>query len=531
MDRIRSWKTISLLTSCLISLAPVNAQAWNESSWVTMQPSKDLQWVECYPGGFQCTRFQVPLNYSEPDGESAAIALIRLPANVSADSPEYRGPILFNPGGPGGSGVDQIVAEGTQFQAVFPQWDIVGFDPRGVSRSTPQISFYKDIVEYISLPLPAMELNHSSSSVESYWAMSKALGAAAFGRNGDVLRHMNTENVARDMLAITEAHNREKLQYIGVSYGSILGATFAALFPDKVERLVIDGVADVQNDYYTTKWLTSVIDMDKTLQWFFKSCHEAGPDSCAFHESSVEAISSKYNKLYDTLINAPIPVQAGESYQLVDYTLLRRTMVKQLYTPFLTWPKLAAALDALVNGNATAFLEFASPTSFANATDAAEPTDQGFVKHPEDMTAYICNDGEFVPPELEEAYRHYQEMTEVSSFGSIWASWRLICSGWSRSIPKAFRGPISGNTSFPLLLVGNTADPVTPLAGARAVASGFPGSVVLQRDAPGHTYSILAFPSKCTVEATVAYFLNGTLPEEGTICPLDTPPFAALEGV
>ncbi|KAK1230716.1 hypothetical protein PQX77_006166 [Marasmius sp. AFHP31] len=526
MIRTRSWRIISLFGACLASLTPVSGQAtWNESSWVAMQPSKDLQWADCYSGGFQCTRFQVPLNYSEPNGESAAIALIRLPANVSADSTEYRGPILFNPGGPGGSGVNYILFEGAKLQAVFPQWDIVSFDPRGVRRSTPQISFYKDLTEYTTWPLPAMELNHSSSSVESYWAMSKTLGTAAFERNGGVLRYMNTENVARDMLTITEAHGREKLQYIGVSYGSILGATFAALFPDKVERLVIDGVADVENDYYTTKWLNSITDMDKALQWFFKSCHEAGPDSCAFHESSVEAISSRYNKLYDTLINSPIPVQAGETYQLVDYTLLRRTMVEELYTPFRTWPKLAAALDALDKGNATAFLEFASSSSFPSVTDSQT----GFMQHPEDRAAYICNDGESVPPELEEAYRHYQEITKFSSFGSIWASWRLVCSGWSRSIPKPFRGPIAGNTSFPILLVSNTADPVTPLVGARAVASGFPGSVVLQRDTPGHTWSIFAFPSKCTIEATIAYFLNGTLPEEGTVCPLDRQPFSASE--
>ncbi|KAL0061641.1 hypothetical protein AAF712_011559 [Marasmius tenuissimus] len=551
MDGVRSWKRLSILGACLISLTPVSGEAaWNESSWVAvrkqenhllsnlvlhfirqMQPSKDLQWVECYSGGFQCTRLQVPLNYSEPDGKSAAIALVRLPANVSEDSAEYRGPILFNPGGPGGSGVDQIMRNGSQFQALFPQWDIVGFDPRGVQRSTPQITFYRDTTELITWPGPIQELNHSSFTVESYWAQAKLRGILAYERNGDVLRYMNTENVARDMLAITQAYGKEKLQDdFEVDpmhrYGSVLGATFAAMFPDKMERLLIDGVADVQDDY-TTKWLTSITDMDRTLQWFFKSCHEAGPDSCAFYEPSVEAISNRLNNLYDTLILSPILEPVAGSYRLIDYGFLRSEMVVRMYTPFSSWPTLASALAALEQGNATALYNSSQEAlSIAQAAQAGAENGTVFEKHPEDRIAYVCNDGDFVPPELEEAQRHYREMTEFSSFGSIWASWRIACSAWSRSIPKAaFRGPIAGNTSFPILLIGNTADPITPLAAARKVSSNFPGSVVLQQDAPGHPTSILSAPSECTRRVIIEYFVNGTLPREGTVCPLDRSPF------
>ncbi|KAL0576742.1 hypothetical protein V5O48_005232 [Marasmius crinis-equi] len=480
-------------------------QAWNDSSWNTIQPSKDLNWVECYPGGFQCSRLQVPLNYSEPEGEFATLALVRLPANVSVDSPDYRGPILFNPGGPGGSGVDQIVGDGPVYHTLFPQFDILGFDPRDRVLGLHRVN----------------ELNHSTETVESFWGYSKLMGESAYEQNGDVLGYMNTENVARDMLSIVVAHGREKLQYWGVSYGSVLGSTFAALFPDKVERLIIDGVPDVEDDYYTTQWLTSVTDTDNTLQWFFRSCNEAGPDLCAFYESSVEAIASRFNALEASLINAPIPVRTNFSSGLLDYARLRTTLITTLNRPFFYWPTLAVGLAEAERGNGTTIYSvFDGPTFECDC----DPSLHEFEAHAEAQVAYFCNDGDPVPPGLDEARRHYKEITELSSFGSIWASFRISCNGWSSSIPKAqFRGPIAANTSFPLLVIGATADPATPLASARKVAKNFPGSVVLQQDSPGHPST--SAPSICTFRAVQDYFVNGTLPKEGTVCPMDGSPF------
>ncbi|KAK1230733.1 hypothetical protein PQX77_006183 [Marasmius sp. AFHP31] len=564
MNRMRLWKSLPFLGACL-SLSPAAfancgspsvltarddspGQAWNETSWVALQPTKDLQWIECYPGGFQCTRLQLPLNYSNPEGGSADIALIRLRANVSTDSEEYRGPMIFNPGGPGGSGVDQILTEGAQFQAIFPQFDIVGFDPRGVQRSTPQISFYKSSAERYAGPVLATELNHSSWPVELFWAQTKVMGALAYERNGDVLRYMNTENVARDMLAITEAHGREKLQYCGVSYGSVLGATFAALFPVgsnvssstgflMLKMTITPVPSNFQaiydlNSYKShsnaAKWLTSLLDADKTLEWFFKSCHEAGVESCPFYEPSVEEMGNKLNKLYDSVIKAPVLVQKGaESYSIVDYARLKSIIMRGLYFPFSFWPRLAVGLADLEKGNGTVIDAILPDGTLECDCDL---TDNGFEVYPENRMAYICNDGDFVPPDVEEAQRHYEESAALSSFGSFWSRWYIACNGWSRSIPKAqFRGPITGNTSFPLLVIGNTADPVTPLSSARKVSSNFPGSVLLQRDAPGHPGSILMAPSKCTVQAIVDYFVSGTLPEEGTVCPVDRSPFDVPE--
>ncbi|KAL0568268.1 hypothetical protein V5O48_013728, partial [Marasmius crinis-equi] len=463
--------------NCLVPdrlTARADAPAWNESSWGSLEPSKDLNWVPCYPdeGRFECTRLQVPLDYSNPDdGRTAAIALVRVAANVSSDSPDYRGPVLFNPGGPGFSAVDLILSRGPSFQETLgPQFDIVGFDPRGIRRSTPRIEFYQSPAERTLKHFGPRELNNSLlDTVQSYWGNVKVMGALAYERGKDYLPYMNTDYVARDMLSIAQAHGREKVQFWGFSYGSVLGYTFAAMFPDKVERLIIDGVMDIE-DYYTSsslhdpfrqklalttmtaKWLTGLETVDKTLEWFFKSCHEAGPDACAFYEDSPEAIQNRLEGVYAKIIDSPIAVPAGEnwSYTLVHYGSVHLlVLLPFLYNPK-DWPALAEVLKALDERNTTAL-----SAAFGEAPIACESA--AFEANPEAFTAFICNDGDPVPTDLEAAEAHYQESVEFSSFGSFWASTRIACSGWSQDIPKTrFRGPFAGNTSFPLLLIGNT---------------------------------------------------------------------------
>ncbi|KAL0580850.1 hypothetical protein V5O48_001142 [Marasmius crinis-equi] len=543
MDRIRfsspkRFLLVSTYLSCAVHVAAncqvrdeltarADTPAWNESSWGSLQPSKDLNWVPCYPdsGRFECTRLQVPLDYDNPDdGRTAAIALLRVPANVSSDSPDYRGPVLFNPGGPGNSAVDLILSRGPRFsQTLGPQFDIVGFDPRGkcIQRSTPRIEFYQTPAERTLKQFNQRELNNSlRDTVQSYWGNAKVMGALAYERGKDYLPFMNTDHVARDMLSITQAHGREKVQFWGFSYGAILGYTFASMFPDKVERMILDGVMDVE-DYYGTKWLTGLESADKTLEWFFKSCHEAGPDACVFHADSPEAIRNRVERVYANIIESPIvvPAQANWTSSLVHYGVVRPlVLLPFLYTPG-QWPALAELLKMLEERNITGLAPaFGQLPIECESTNAFEPNSEAFF-------AFLCNDGDPVPADLEAAESHYKESVEYSSFGSYWSSTRIACSGWPQDIPKAkFRGPIAGNTSFPLLLIGNTADPVTPLSAAKRVSQNFPGSVVLTQDSPGH--ASIAAPSNCTSKVIREYFANGSLPEEGTVCAMDGSFFA-----
>ncbi|KAK1230456.1 hypothetical protein PQX77_006450 [Marasmius sp. AFHP31] len=488
---------------------------------------------------------KVPLDYDNPDKESAAIAIVRLPANVSSDSEEHLGPILINPGGPGGSGVDSVVGKAEQYRSILgPQFDIVGFDPRGVQRSTPRAVFYETFVERLQTHHGSTELNHSAETPESFWAYNQIMGNLALQRGKEYLPHMNTDHSARDMLKIVEAYGQEKLQFWGFSYGSVLGYTFASMFPDKVGRVAIDGIVDPE-DYYRMKWMTGIKDIENTRKWFLTSCKEAGPESCAFYEDSVEAMESKLNGIYTSLIKAPMPVEmpveTNVSSGLVTYGAVRYKMLRSLYSPFLDWRKLAVGLAGLAEGNATAFYSLDAGPMFECDCD---PTLNDLAPTTEALNVYTCNDGDAVPSDVESAKAHYQESTEFSPFGSIWASFRIACAGWSPELRKdyfrgvfwfdfveydkatkqLFPGPIGAtNTSFPLLVIGNVADPVTSIDGAKNTTQLFPGSVLLTQDSPGHCST--KAPSVCTAQAIRAYFANGTLPEEGTVCPMDGSPF------
>ncbi|KAJ7930564.1 hypothetical protein B0H13DRAFT_1484446, partial [Mycena leptocephala] len=197
----------------------------------------------CY-SGFQCSLLEVPLDYSSAEAGTASIAIARYPANCTKS--DYRGPILLNPGGPGGSGVDYVVESGAAFATIIgEQFDLVGFDTEvrfRVSYSTPAVSFFQTPAERAlwmpptsNIVFPA--LNQTADAIAQQWARAQIVGQLATNRNeGSYMQYMTTDNTARDMLRITEAFGFEKLQYGVVSdncssHGSVLGATFAAMFP------------------------------------------------------------------------------------------------------------------------------------------------------------------------------------------------------------------------------------------------------------------------------------------------------------
>ncbi|KAK1222468.1 hypothetical protein PQX77_014674 [Marasmius sp. AFHP31] len=419
---------------------------------------------------------------------------------------------------------------------VGPEYDLIqGFDPRGIQRSTPRIEFYESRVERMLVHKTIDELNSSSTDVGHFWASVKIIGSLAAQRDKDknILAHMNTDHSARDMLSIAEAYGREKVQFWGFSTKLNVSSLMGSLILRITTAAGGSGSCNLisRNDALltTAQSLTATKDSGKTLRWFFESCLEAGPESCAFHEDSVEAMESKLNDIYASVIKSPIAVQGSVSNGIVDYRYLRLILFNSLYKPFSAWPDLAKGFQNLKEGNAT--------TIWSEVIKEAPPFEcdcdlskYEFEYLSEGLMGYMCNDGDAVPPEFEAAQAHYEASADYSLLGSIFASYRITCNGWSKDIPKTqFRGPIAGNTSFPMLIIGNTADPVTPLEAATNVSLAFPGSVVLTRDSPGH--ASLTAPSVCTTKVVRAYFINGTLPEKGTVCPMDGSPFDPKETV
>ncbi|KAF7433706.1 hypothetical protein PC9H_005669 [Pleurotus ostreatus] len=484
-----------------------------------LKTSPELKWTDCYTQ-LECARLQVPLNYSNPEGDAASIAVVRFPSPLAKTS-DYKGPILINPGGPGGSGVELMAQNGAVLSQVLgPNFDIVSFDPRGIGRSTPRASFFDTEAQRRFFDTSFDVINATSDGLARIWARAQITGALATQHNqNNIFEHFNTESTARDMLRIVEAHGLKNIQYWGFSYGTVLGATFASLFPDRIDRLVLDGVVDAEN-YFATLWSNNLLDTDKTLQTFFDGCFEGGPDLCPFYESSPQAISRKLDDLTRRIFLRPVPVQTNISYGLVDYERLRITIFSSLYSPYADFPRLAQGLADLMHGNGTVLYQILEQPVF----DCACGTPAPLTSIADGGTAIRCTDGAEVRDTVDELEPFVQGLLRDSQWGEVWASLRIGCSAWPKQEKRHFKGPFLGNTSHPILWIGNTADPVTPIAGARKMAKGFPGSVVLTQDSPGHCS--IAAPSVCTIGFVRAYFANGTLPDEGVVCSVIQPIFS-----
>ncbi|KAF4600398.1 hypothetical protein EYR38_005023 [Pleurotus pulmonarius] len=468
---------------------------------------------------------RVPLNYSDPEGTTASIAVIRFPSPL-AGTEEYKGPILLNPGGPGASGVEMVAGGGEMFsQLLGPNFDIVSFDPRGIGFSTPRGSvFPTEAQRQLWSSIPYDVINATSDGLTRVRARAQILGKVVAQNDPDhVFVHLNTENTARDMLRMVEAHGEEKIRYWGFSYGTVLGATFAALFPDRIERLVLDGtlrVVDAEN-YFATLYSNNLLDTDKALQSFFDSCFEGGPDLCPFYESSPQAIARKLDELTQSIFLRPVPVVTSLSYGLVDYSRLRNTIFLSLYSPYTDFPRLAQGLADLARGNGTTLYQFLETPVFDCACGTQAPLQPVL----DGRNVIGCTDGKEVSDTFEESESYLRNLLLQSQWAELWATLRISCLGWPKQEKTHFQGPFVGNTSHPILWIGNTADPVTPVASAHKMAKGFPGSVVLTQDSPGH--SSMSAPSTCTAGHVREYFLNGTLPAEGVVCPVDGPIFSA----
>ncbi|KAF8645993.1 hypothetical protein AX16_007419 [Volvariella volvacea WC 439] len=538
------FKSYGFLLCLLLRLGPVGASATRHEgqdgldplpgllsreaipapfNWDSVKPTKYLRWHNCYTG-HQCAKLLVPLDYSERNGRQAVIAMAKLPSSLPPNSSQYRGPVLINPGGPGGEGIDFLVeAGGSLAQIIGPEFDVISFDPRGLGRSTPRGEFFQDSGEreIWGGEVRTSALDATPDGVSRAWARAQIAGKLAQDRSGDFLQYINTENTARDMMEVVRAHGRDKLQYWGLSYGSVLGATFAAIFPNNVGRLVIDGILDPEV-YYAARFSDSLVDSAKVQQYFYDGCYNAGPVRCPFWASSPEAIASNLTALYEKIRIDPVPVVTSRSYGLVDYNRLVSTVLRSIYSPYALFELLGKALADLANGDGAALYElFEQPTYHCPCNAPPNPASPAVA---EGLFYVACTDGEQVPADLESAKQYYEEAAGQYEWTRILGNLRVGCSGWPRFERKNFKGPFVANTSHPILLVGNTADPVTPVSSAHKLSRGFSGSVVLTQDAHGHC-SITA-PSICTATHIRSYFFNGTLPEEGTLCPIDDFPWS-----
>ncbi|KAI1811584.1 TAP-like protein-domain-containing protein [Poronia punctata] len=536
---------------------------------------------ESYGTNLHCARLTVPMDYSRPLNDSADnpkvhLALVMLPGigHTQQDPSAYaETPLLLNPGGPGGSGAMFAQTEAKSIQAIVgSQHDIIGFDPRGVGASTPKADCFASMEEpdtvagrKVSLinRLTWMGSGHdiglvNSSSVALKKQNDRVQAVAKLcGRvdevNGDasIFRHMSTPNSARDMLSIIHAWDewrsggeaealsdlqpssenqtqkndqlksssslRGKLVYWGFSYGTLLGATFASMFPDKVGRVVLDGV--VHADYYVEPtWQRSVVDADAIWDKFFVYCAERG-SICDFYRAgdSPEDIRRRFTELLGSLEEEPVIILFPDTNvpsQLTASDVKKSVFFAGLYAPIVGFPAIAELLDRTVTGRLGDLP--ARGGMMALCGDYSMPV------WPDDaMKAIACGDKRHKLKEnAAELERRFQKAASYSWFADVWFGTdpSLGCNGWeieNKEPPMRWGDnpadkPALIQTNFPILFLSNTLDPVTPLDHALDMTRKFANSSIVEQDGAGHCSSSCV--SSCTIAHLQAYFNDGVVP-------------------
>ncbi|KAI0703945.1 alpha/beta-hydrolase [Earliella scabrosa] len=491
-----------------------------------LEPSNHLEWTPCYTKE-KCARLLVPLDYDTPDGPAAAIAVRMIPAT---DKENYRGTIFVNPGGPGGAATYLVGRRGEQLSSIVgPSFDILGFDPRGTGWSTPTARCFDtdsdreiwNVQEGHSL------LNASEPSVGLFHSRAKLLAQRCehkIGGEWGIGRFVSTANVARDMLEISQMLGQDQVQFWGFSYGSVLGQYFAAMYSDKVKRVVVDGVYDAEN-YRATLWNTNLVDADAAYQSLFDYCHRAGPDRCAIYESEPSKIRQRYFKVLDNVKRDPVAVPLAEPPIVITHkALLQQLFFQGAYAPLRSFSLIVDTIRAIETGNTSALTALAPSILSTPECKCKDLPDTSVHMDTEATFAIACGDGDPLAWDLESYKAYYKTLESASQLmAPLWGNYWLQCAEWTIRANWRWTGPLEArNTSHPLLVLSTRYDPVTPLPDARVVQERFAGAGLLVQDSVGHCS--LSSPSVCTAKHVRRYFEDGVLPEEGTTCGVDELP-------
>jgi pimeloyl-ACP methyl ester carboxylesterase len=474
------------------------------------------------PANYQCARYRVPLDHDRPRGAQLELALIRRPAD---DPAARQGTVFVNPGGPGGSGVDFVAyaGEGLGGPQVRTKFDLVGFDPRGIARSTP-LQCYPSNAAYLE-DVAGNEFQNVWPETDAEW---RAAGHDALDLDrdcrrgaGPVLRHMSSADVARDLDVLRRAVGDPQLNFLGYSYGTVLCANYIGLFPQRVGALVCDAVVD------PVRWTTgrsraegatvptfARLDGDDgaqaTLQEFFRLCDAAGP-ACSFGPGSARRYAALVRRLDRAPVEVPLPEFGLESVALDDQLLISVTL-NGLYTSAL-WPIFADLFSRI---------EAAAAAPALTALRQPEPEPEQYL-NTEGVYGVTCGDS--VHPDDLRAWRAAAERPAEGYFTEVWATIDLPCLNWPAAGEDRYLGPFDKRTANPVLFVSSTYDPATPYPMAVASHRRLPGSALLTVHGWGHAGSWLSACGDAVVEQ---YLLTRRVPARELECSQDADPFTGL---
>jgi pimeloyl-ACP methyl ester carboxylesterase len=485
---------------------------------------------------------------------------------------------LINPGGPGGPGALFTVLVGQSLQDIvdpevnpdirsadLKYYDILGFDPRGIGETEPAANCMADRAASWSWTLREDTegiLGSSDAALGRLWSMSHAWGTsckqAMDAEDGpDIKQYMATAFVARDMLEIVEKHatyvsesldllktsmprsyqpdttlykpEEAKLQYWGFSYGTYLGSTFASMFPDRVGRVILDGVVS-SYDYNHSLGNGSLVDNQKAMDSFYTYCIHSGPEACPLttSNSTLADVKNRVEKIMQSLYHHPLAINSPTGPEILTYSDVKKFLFSACYSPRAAFPLVATLLVAIEAGHGDILDQLRTGYQYTHIYTCPINGSQPAVDYTSTVPTFaiLCSDSIDQSHMSIDEFVTYWELLESMSptAGAVWSTLSMRCASWKIKASYKYEGEFGANTSHPILFLSNTADPVTPLKSGRFMHGLFPNSGILVSDQAGHCS--VSSPDLCTMGHVRQYFQTGVLPPQNTLCVPKPGPFS-----
>jgi len=501
------------LAGCTSSGAPGGTASSSSAATATAaQPTADpIDWSDCStqidpiiagrPGAdrdlaFECGTMTVPVSYADPEGGTLQLFLVRA---TLAGQTDRIGSLVVNPGGPGQSATDAAIQSALTLPTdVLGRFDVVGVDPRGVGLSSPALecisAAQKDAL------FAADPRATDAAALDTAFGRVDAVADACAKKYQEALGAFDTVDTARDLDLVRQSLGDEQLTYLGYSYGTTLGSTYAELFPDRVRAMVLDGAVDPDAGQQ---------DSAEAQAQAFEAAFDAFAANCVGLVSGCPLGADPRAFATDLLTQAgttPIPSsRAGETRQATPGLILNGIR-SALYQPS-AWPQLTQSLAAARNGDAAGILSLADTYTGRN--------DDGSYSNVVDANVTVnCadTDEEFTRAQVSGLMADWN--VKYPLFGADAALGLYTCSAWTA--PRTPLPDRDAAGSAPILVIGTQGDPVTPLPGAVDMAEDLTGGVLLTWQGSGHT----AYPrTDCVSAAVDAYLIDLVAPADGTTCP------------
>jgi len=488
---------------------------------------QDLSWTDCPDGvtgtAFQCATVTVPLDYDHPQGKTITVALKKLPST----SPSPRGSVFLNPGGPGGSGISLINAQAGLYKSgglsgVLANYDVIGFDPRGIGQSTPITCWSPDDVQAILAGRAEMPSQLTPGSATDIVAKGAREAAACqkYTEVPEILDHMDTRSVARDMDVMRALVKDQDLNFFGYSYGTYLGAVYTEIFPDNVGRVVLDSAMDpalsrqeaLEGD--AAAW-------EQTLRTYIES--QQGQAGFPLSGTTDEAVT-RLATFLDGLDANPLTVSdGGDPVDRAKATTAIKTLV---VTSPDNWPLLTEGLtQAMTAHDGTVLMRNAKSLSGGGGSPKTEEQTVRLLQFLYAFSANRCLDFPDTGNQAswDAALTVYR--SDYPVFHTLLPQHDAYCHGWGHT-SKTKPVNVDVDTTNPVLVIGILHDPATPYPWSKALVSRIRNSHLLSVDMYGHGAT---GPNSCTTAKVNDYFVKGALPSNGEVCAANPVPQAGQE--